>query len=470
MRAVVTLALVHGAASQLYPAYCGKDMNLNTIQPLKDDARAAQLVQVQLVVRHGARAPCFADKCWKEYDEEWNCNAREIVRPQFGRADEALDTLEFSKVFTAAHNIRRGNCSLGQLIDQGFRQEVENAKSVAASICMRDTWSRNFKKAYIGAANGLFGATESVDLTNTADIYFESSDIPRTLQSGQIIAEALFPSQARGKAVPWHTQDLAVSTYFPNAAMCPALAHLNKQWSDSPEFYAWKTNPANLELDLALDEKLVTYSPASLYDCLMTSKCTDRPIPFSDELFDLIVKREETTAIMQYLYEDRNIAKLGMKAFLESIVRRLQAATSATTRPLRLALYGAHDTTIMALLAALGGEAWLKEWAPYASHVIFELYRLTATQDYAVRILYQGQPLLLGNCTSELCPLDNLAKLVATMPDCDLPALAVNNIVVKHVPMMLMLVFGIALGGAVGFIISRRYFQRQKEYPYQRLD
>ncbi|CAK4708484.1 unnamed protein product [Aphanomyces euteiches] len=385
-------ALLHEGAGSTYPAYCAKDTNLNAIQPLKDPS-PVELVQVQIVVRHGARTPCFADVCWKDYDEEWNCNEREITRPQLGND---IPSVEFTKVFTAGSNIRRGNCSLGQLIDEGYDQEIANAK--------------HFRDAYVGRKSGLFGASDAIDLTNSSDIYLESSDIPRTLQSGQTL----------------------------------------------------QTNLASLELDLALDEQLVTYSSQSLYDCLMTSRCTDRDMPLSDELFHLVTNREENLAIQQYLFRDSRYAKIGMKSFLQALVARMQP-----NQP-RLALYSAHDSSLMAILAALGGKAWLTEWVPYASHIVFEVYR-TKTSRHVVRVLYQGQPLFLGSCTSELCPVEELISIVDAMPSCLFEDPTNEFAKVKHVPMMLMLVTGIVVGGAVGFIVARRYFSARKQ-QYHRLD
>ncbi|KAG9414751.1 hypothetical protein AC1031_008166 [Aphanomyces cochlioides] len=438
-------ALLHEGAGSTYPAYCAKDMNLNAIQPLEDPS-SVELVQVQIVVRHGARTPCFADVCWKDYDEEWNCNEREITRPQLGND---IPSVEFTKVFTAGSNIRRGNCSLGQLIDEGYDQEIANAK--------------HFRDAYVGRKSGLFGASEAIDLTNSSDIYLESSDIPRTLQSGQTIISALFPNLVKSKRpVPWRTQDVAVSSIFPNERICPSLAALGKEWTTSQELRTLQTNPASLELDLALDEQLVTYSSQSLYDCLMTSRCTNRDMPLSDELFHLVINREENLAIQQYLFRDSRYAKIGMKSFLQAVVARMQP-----NQP-RLALYSAHDSSLMAILAALGGKAWLTEWVPFASHVVFELYR-TKTSGHVVRVLYQGQPLLLGSCTSELCPVEELISIVDAMPSCLLEDPTNEFAKVKHVPMMLMLVTGIVVGGAVGFIVARRYFGVRKQ-QYHRLD
>ncbi|ETW03232.1 hypothetical protein, variant [Aphanomyces invadans] len=465
MAAAIILLLPH-ASSHKYPAYCAKDMSLSAIQPLERSlASSVELVQVQIVVRHGARAPCFPDVCWKDYNEEWNCNMRELSRPVLsdfdGSHDKSTYNLEFAKVFTGGRNIRRGNCSVGQLIDEGFHQELQNAK--------------HFRDAYVTAERGLFAPNEAVDVTDATDVRFESSDVPRTLQSGQTIVQGMFPTVAYPKQpVPWHTQDKAVSIIFPNEANCPALASVAADWLSSSELHEWRMEPPNVDLDWALEEALASYSSNSLFDCLMTSKCTNRPLPLSDELFHLAAKREEAVAIMQYVFRDSIYSKIAMKEFLQAVMSRFVAATIPNQRHLRLALYAAHDSSLMALLAALGGTAWLTEWVPYASHLIFELYQSKSSPDAAhrffVRVLYQGQPVLLGRCTNELCPVGELVALVDEMPSCDVPTTSNHSVpAVKHVPMMLMLVSGLAVGGGIGFIVARRALG-SLGYTYQRLD
>jgi ubiquitin-like domain-containing CTD phosphatase 1 len=42
--------------------------------------------------------------------------------------------------------------------------------------------------------------------------------------------------------------------------------------------------------------------------------------------------------------------------------------------PPKLALFSGHDTTLMPILATLGGDVWAgAEWAPYASMILIEL-------------------------------------------------------------------------------------------------
>jgi len=114
-----------------YPKYCAKNMDVSKIQPLQvSNANDFDLIQVQVVVRHGARTPCFADLCWNDYDEEWNCNIRDVMYPELIQPHDItlLSHHDFEKIYTKGQTKFKGNCSFGQMIDEGYFQQIENAK------------------------------------------------------------------------------------------------------------------------------------------------------------------------------------------------------------------------------------------------------------------------------------------------------------------------------------------------------
>ncbi|ETW05799.1 hypothetical protein, variant [Aphanomyces invadans] len=402
---LVVAASVGAVAATSYPAYCAKDMAATKIQPLDAAvARSLQLVQVQVVVRHGARTPWSDRICWDGYDEEWNCNIHELERPEIVALNKTwAASREFEKVYTRGDNVFRGTCNLGQMIDEGHSQQVFNGQ--------------HLREAYVGPT-GLFHTTDGLDLTNTSDFYFESSDIPRTINSGMIIVDTMLqPSNASttfdrsSKPVPWHTNDYARSTITPNPAMCPKLKWIDAAWRSSSEYVNWVNSAANTQLERDTKRVLSNYDHATLYDCLMTSKCTDRALPtgIDDDLFRRMTTREESVQIQQYLYNQSAYAQAGMAAYTKRI--RDRAIAASRDQGPRFVLSAAHDTTIMPLLAALGGSAWLTEWVPYASHLIFELYA-NSTSHY-VRVLYKGKPLALRGCTTAVCPFESLLDLTS---------------------------------------------------------
>ncbi len=90
----------------------------------------------------------------------------------------------------------------------------------------------------------------------------------------------------------------------------------------------------------------------------------------------------------------------------------------------KFALYSAHDTTLMSLLASLGPNVYGGEWPPYASMINIELYDIEwiTNPDEEVkdlyptgvgfRLLYNGQPITehISGCNKgeEICDIDLL--------------------------------------------------------------
>jgi hypothetical protein len=132
----------------------------------------------------------------------------------------------------------------------------------------------------------------------------------------------------------------------------------------------------------------------------------------------------------------RNASRLAMLPLVRDIVRRLEAA--ATGNGERLVLFSGHDTVVAPVVAALGGlrVPFLCNWPPYASRLVFEVWRPEISgdpsiqlQDY-VRVLFNGKAITrhLFGCrarlprsttgvTHELCPLSNLARTVHLMAE-----------------------------------------------------
>jgi hypothetical protein len=138
----------------------------------------------------------------------------------------------------------------------------------------------------------------------------------------------------------------------------------------------------------------------------------------SDDLLLRAVSREAYYHKEQFLYRNASLSKAAIAHYTQILRERMINFTKVQAP--RFVVSAGHDTTIMPLLAAFGGDAWLTEWAPYASHLIFELYEKASSSpsssrrqspDYFVRILYQGKPMLF--CEDEICPLANFIELTA---------------------------------------------------------
>ncbi|EQC31673.1 hypothetical protein SDRG_10838 [Saprolegnia diclina VS20] len=405
LTAALTVAAAAGFAIDAsgYPRYCAKDMSEFAIQPVADpQASSMKLVHVQIMVRHGARTPYSGAKCWTDYKEVWNCNLRDQVAPILHASRSVPSSLTFDKIYVDGANVFRGNCLLGQLIDEGYTQQQQNGAY--------------FRKAYVGQGPlALFQADEAIDLTNTADVYFESTDLDRTLGSGQIVVQNMFAASER-VVVPWHTSDMAVSHWIPNPTTCPALTALSKAWAASPEAAAWNTNRTNKAIRAQLQATIPGFNDDLGFDCLLTQRCNDKRLPgqMNSTFFLQAATRAETTALLPYFYKNNIYAKTGSAQFVALIRARLEAALAG--RGPRFVLSAVHDSTLMPLLAALGGDVYLTEWVPYASHVTLELYARDGGS-FFFRLTYLGKPLPVPHCTSELCPIETFLNMTAFATD-----------------------------------------------------
>jgi len=137
-------------------------------------------------------------------------------------------------------------------------------------------------------------------------------------------------------------------------------------------------------------------------------------------------------------------SQLAMQPLLLEIISRLKAAQAQAGTAERLVVLSGHDTVVAQLLAALGGmaDAHHCRWPPYASRLVFELWRPTPPAPKrapSIRVLFNGAVVthLLPGCVAragveptdehehlaayagalELCPFDVFVQaVVARVP------------------------------------------------------
>ena len=118
---------------QDYPPYCLKietQRDIRRIEQLDAELAAslnAELVQVQAVIRHGARTPSAKHKCWEGYEDEINfqCPVTLLERPSAVRDSSQLLEEEgrlFRKNYRSGRVNLNGNCHIGQLVEEGLEQ------------------------------------------------------------------------------------------------------------------------------------------------------------------------------------------------------------------------------------------------------------------------------------------------------------------------------------------------------------
>lgn len=354
------------------PDYCSHDMNSREIAPLNTSRTNLELIQVQTVVRHGARTPYGSFYCWENYEVPWNCNVTELMvaNPHV----EGLNVQEnwlFRKLYDGSPNALGGNCLTGQLLTEGYFQETVNGN--------------HLRDAYIGAGALKLYPNNDLTTVDPSSYYFRSDDVQRVLMSGQLVVHGMF-NVTQETVLPWHTGDYSLDEIYPNAQACPAL-NVIADAAYSSDAYVNETNsPMQVSLANFLDDALGQgWAWSTVLDCFYTAVCTGYDVPNSinDTTFWETIDQSTYVYGYQLWYNQSQYSKLALGATMWQIRERVHAVmgdnaggkTAGGTElgPFKFVLYAAHDTTIMPVLQILG--VWDRIWPAYASMINFEIYR-----------------------------------------------------------------------------------------------
>jgi hypothetical protein len=188
-------------------------------------------------------------------------------------------------------------------------------------------------------------------------------------------------------------------------------------------------------------------------DCLYTTVCTGRSVPFTirtdkgnelvfdNNMFKKTIEYVEAEYFFNSYYNNSIYSRVAMSNLISKIKSYIDTAISAgesvSLPPLKFSLWAGHDTTIMPILAALSPQdvtdpstgaidfelVGRKTWPGYASFVNIEIYRLrragTAADSprFGFRIVSNGKPILLPGCSSALCDIDSLMRAFSFVGD-----------------------------------------------------
>jgi hypothetical protein len=310
-------------------------MNERGIPSLKTDYRVgdSRLVHVTSVIRHGARTPYGSNlDCWDGYWENgqtaiWNCNLTTFLAPPsssslMSNADDNVYFL-FEKIYNALQaplkNKLNGTCQVGQLLLRGYSQELANGKHLRTAY------------TFDGSNMDHNVRMRLLDLSSTDPRPFEllkyrSDDDQRTLMSGQVLLSGLFGNefvehakQEKSHAViPLHTADRDADILSPAESICPKLSDLREAAENSHDYKAFVTSNEYKRLRSFIDKELGkgTMTHDAL-DCIMTTICTDRPLPTA---IDDYGRNNTSTNLLQQIYESVSVVALSSLAILHASV------------------------------------------------------------------------------------------------------------------------------------------------------
>lgn len=372
-------------------------------------------------------------------------------------------------------NELQGTCQAGQLSLRGYEQHKQNGIHLRNAYVKSDADGLNVdtdpsKILYDWDVEKLqIPSTTHAAAYHEPHLYFRSDDTQATIMSGQALLQSLFGDlmkfhsevmdDSRNPVLRIHTADFERDILKPNHKMCPVLSEIEKVSKKSEPYYLnfLHSNEALFMMELANEFMGGWYhheDPVVAMECIMTAICSDRTVPyvlnidesrndenlynrFGNDWADRYFKFQSRRKMFPFIYSNAQYAEIVSTPLWNDILSGLVSFTNANQSELlqewpdlrpnsKLALYSAHDTTLMALLASLGSAVFDgTEHPPYASMLNIELYELDFPKDastneiqklypssVAFRLIYNGQVMTknISGCppTKDICDIDIL--------------------------------------------------------------
>lgn len=401
--------------------YCEASYPLSSVyEPLKQ----MDLVLVHLMTRHGDRSPIFTvDRKDINLNSPFDCPLEEIKMDNninytqdstFGECSVDSSQQNYCSINPFIQNRVWGNssCLLGQLTRKGSTQLM----NIGEQLRIIYTQKMDFL---------------SKDTSKILDeIHTRSTDFHRTKQSAASLLTKLTQSTQPKKI---QVVDEMFETISPSSVNCPTLIKVVVNTTKTIQykefmnkFEAHKTRIMNIlksKIEIIDNEVFVI---EALLDVIWSRHCSKFPVICNPEnkedcidekLLDIILKFSNIEARILNRDNVFNIpigARLKMGGFLLEIKRNIIAKINNSLikeslfNKFKLIYYSAHDSSLSALLGAL--QSMDMRWPPYASNMLIELWKPKTTdnsnkdpfENYMVRFIYNGKPLVTSWCSSPL--------------------------------------------------------------------
>jgi len=389
-------------ADQFMPIYCGKKVNISGMPSNKFEKSSSippltgstyQLEQVTTIIRHGDRVIASSGVCWLNDTAVWNCSLNTWASiPNHN----SLQTDPVGRLYRTewmdGRNYYPGNCAMGTLTQLGAEQELLNGHM--------------FRQAYVHNVSLLSPNYTASEIWIRADNYY------RTFQSAQECILGLYPNVAdstESVMLNIYSMDLSLDDLLPNPTLCPILGQWYDESETTPEYDNFENNLLN-----PLIAKLEQYTKAPINDmyffrdCLTAHLCHDFPIPegITEDLYYQVVNATVSIWNFSNTFPTREMSsQLGIGFLLGEFYDAWQQFMTLPNQP-KFRLYSSHDTGLMPILNAF--QVWDYLWVPYASFIIFELYRDTVnTSSWGIRMIYNGEVMQIPQCAAYgdgVCP------------------------------------------------------------------
>jgi len=372
-----------------------------------------KLRQVAVFSRHGDRSPLHVlPKEHSESGVEWKCDQHIFYGTNVSAdGDVALSYssyMSLNNIWSSRVKAWRGNCFPGQLTKEGAAMTYELGKA------LREIYVNQFKLL-----------PETLD---PSTVYFRATGVPRAQQSLFSILQGLYPASTRrnGAAVPFHVMADDYDTMVPNSAACPRITSLlSKAKEQSGYVKELKKASSFVEKAISITGATGTLNNVKAVtawmDILYSRICHNFPLPCKDSKCvtknDAAVIGEVGTYIINHEYDVNasgsgyEPARLTAGPLLNELLEFQEKMVNGDASAPRYLHFSGHDTTLVPIMAAL--QSHFPSYAPYASHIIFELYESESNSgNFYIRALYNNKALVIPECWNTLCPFKTYKNLI----------------------------------------------------------
>lgn len=383
----------------------------------------AELKMVQVVVRHGDRSPVHLIPHDKT---RWTCDkivenmslhaAGQLKTNSTGSFTQVIEIPEWNKKYGFSNQVWQGSCEVGQLTYKGKNQH-HNLGS-------------HLRNIYVDK----LGFLDPVASHNS--LYARSTYVQRTKDSAESLIGGLWPNRdpVEDPPIPLHSYPQAIETMFSNSNACPKIGKLFDEISQSPQHQRFlkKHGPlmARLEGIFGVSGKGWSDNWDGYIDVLWARKCHGKKLPCSGQsneerkyqicASDQDADQANMNANFEWALKFRdhplakNLTRLAIGNFVGTLTEQIRSKIAGKEGDLKFALYSGHDTTVAPLLGVLKADNYNMMWPPYASNIVFELWKEKRTGRHVVRVVYNGKTLKLQHqhewCNMESCPVEDFYK------------------------------------------------------------
>jgi len=336
---------------------------------------------VSVVLRHGARAPLSENFGAHDHKWEYCGQAYHAVKTNIRGLDNTdrpvsqSDERQTKVVF-------EGGCKKGQLTSVGQLQALQLGD-----------WLR---ERYV--SNGFLPPSY-----NASALEVRSTNISRTLDTVTGVLTGLYPDAE--DPIMIETCDDRREWLYPNHRNCKRLSQLMAQKRVTLEESRMAGSHAALEeklktaLEVPASERHIRFVEA--YDVCKT--VLFHSARHHMKMDDGLLRELELVATKQMKAfvapeDNAEMLSLSIGKVLQDLLQGMERAASgeAESAKTKMKLFSGHDTTLMPLLVALGHE--LRDWPPFMSNLIFELYWSERDGKHYVKIDYNKEVLRVEGC------------------------------------------------------------------------